>query len=65
MTEKKEPKLQDCVEFVHEGVLQVSFPRNYQIQYVRTKTQDADKTNILPSSGVSQLPVDRVKDCAK
>ena len=26
--------------------------------------KDEDKT-ILPSSGVSQLPVDRVKDCAK
>lgn len=26
--------------------------------------KDVDKTT-LPSSGVSQLPVDRVKDCAK
>ena len=31
---------------------------------IRKRNKDVDKT-ILPSSGVSQLPVDGVEDCAK
>jgi hypothetical protein len=65
MTKKNEPKSQDCVGSAHGGVLTTLVPRKLSdLIELKQEKEDMDKT-ILPSSGASQLPVDRVKDCAK